>query len=112
LVTRKFLHSSLFMNFCIPHCPWIFVIFLHSSLGDAFHPCMRWRCWILSYDACELWISVNLDVGSNFCKFSHILAGYRMQSLMAAKSWLARMQPESRQRVTIGVAYVSVTGVN
>jgi hypothetical protein len=42
----------------------------------------------LSYDACELWISVNLDVGSNFCEFSHILAGSRMQPLMAAKSWL------------------------
>jgi hypothetical protein len=41
-----------------------------------------------SYDACELWISVNLDVGSNFCEFSHILAGSRMQPLMAAKSWL------------------------
>jgi hypothetical protein len=35
------LHSSLSMNFCIPHCPRIFVILLHSSLGDAFPPCMR-----------------------------------------------------------------------
>jgi hypothetical protein len=26
LVTRKFLHSSLSMNFCIPHCPLIFDI--------------------------------------------------------------------------------------
>jgi hypothetical protein len=42
---------------------------------------------------------VNLDVGSNLCEFSHILAG-------------SRMQPASRQQVTIGVAYVSVTGVN
>jgi hypothetical protein len=41
----------------------------------------------LSYDACEL-ISVNLDAGSNFCEFSHILAGSRMQPMMAAKSWL------------------------
>jgi hypothetical protein len=31
---------------------------------------------------------VNLDAGSNFCEFSHILAGSRMQPLMAAKSWL------------------------
>jgi hypothetical protein len=45
---------------------------------------VRWWCWILSYDACELWISVNLDAGSNFCEFSHILAGSRMQTLMAA----------------------------
>jgi hypothetical protein len=30
--------------------------------------------------------SVNLDVGSNFCEFSHILAGSRMHPLMAAKS--------------------------
>jgi hypothetical protein len=64
------------------------VILLHSSLGDAFPPCMRWWCWIFSYDACELWISVNLDAGSNFCEFSHILAGSRMQPLMAVKSWL------------------------
>jgi hypothetical protein len=64
------------------------VIFLHSALGDAFPPCMRWWWWILSYDACELWIFVNFDVGSNFCEFSHILAGSRMQPLMGAKSWL------------------------
>jgi hypothetical protein len=32
--------------------------------------------------------SVNLDAGSNFCEFSHILAGSSMQPLMAAKSWL------------------------
>jgi hypothetical protein len=43
----------------------------------------------LSYDACELWISVNLDAGSNFCEFSHILVGSGMQPLMAAKFWLA-----------------------
>jgi hypothetical protein len=36
----------------------------------------------------ELWISVNLDAGSNFCEFSHILTGSTMQPLMAAKSWL------------------------
>jgi hypothetical protein len=43
----------------------------------------------LSYDACELWISVNLDAGSNFCEFSHILAGSRMQPLMAANpGWI------------------------
>jgi hypothetical protein len=30
---------------------------------------------------------VNLDAGSNFCEFSYILAGSRMQPLMAAKSW-------------------------
>jgi hypothetical protein len=35
-----------------------------------------------------MWISMNLDAGSNFCEFSHILAGSRMQPLMAAKSWL------------------------
>jgi hypothetical protein len=64
------------------------VILLHSSLGDAFPRCVRWWCWILTYDACELWISVNLDAGSNFCEFSLILAGSRMQPLMAAKSWL------------------------
>jgi hypothetical protein len=31
---------------------------------------------------------VNLDAGSNFCEFSHIMAGSRMQPLMAGKSWL------------------------
>jgi hypothetical protein len=31
-----------------------------------------------------LWISVNLDDGSNFYEFSHILAGSRMQPLMAS----------------------------
>jgi hypothetical protein len=46
-----------------------------------------------------MWISANLDAGSSFCEFSHILAG-------------SRMQPASRQQVTIGVAYVSVTGIN
>jgi hypothetical protein len=60
-----------------------------------------------------MWISVNLDVGSNFCEFSHILAGSRMQppdgcQILAS----SRMQPASRQQVTVGVAYVSVTGVN
>jgi hypothetical protein len=33
-----------------------------------------------------MWISVNLDVGSNLCEFSHILVGSMMQPLMAAKS--------------------------
>jgi hypothetical protein len=84
LLVHEFLHSSLSMNFCIPPCPWIFVI----SLWDALPPCVRYWCWILSYDACELWISVNLNAGSNFCEFSHILAGSRMQPLMAAKSRL------------------------
>jgi hypothetical protein len=28
-----------------------------------------------------LWIYVNLDAGSNFCEFSHIMAGSRMQPL-------------------------------
>jgi hypothetical protein len=56
MVTRKFLHSSLSMNFCD------IVAFL----------LVRWWCWILSYDACELcgflWIwmldliSVNLVI--------------------------------------------------
>jgi hypothetical protein len=40
----------------------------------------------LSYDTCELWISVNLDAGFNFCEFSHSLTGSRMQPLMATKS--------------------------
>jgi hypothetical protein len=31
---------------------------------------------------------MNLDAGSNFYEFSHILAGSRMQPLMDAKSWL------------------------
>jgi hypothetical protein len=31
---------------------------------------------------------MNLDDGSNFCEFSHILVGSKMQPLMAAKSWL------------------------
>jgi hypothetical protein len=53
---------------------------------------------------------VNLDAGSNFFEFSHILAGSRMQALMAAKSF--RMQPASRQQVIVGVAYVFVTGIN
>jgi hypothetical protein len=39
---------------------------------------VRWWCWILPYDACELWISMNLDAGSNFYEFCHILAGSRM----------------------------------
>jgi hypothetical protein len=59
---------------CIPPCEMHFLF-------------VRWWCWILSYDA-WLWISVNLDAGSNFCEFSHILAGSRMQPLMTAKSWL------------------------
>jgi hypothetical protein len=42
---------------------------------------------------------MNLDAGSNFCEFSHILAG-------------SRMQQASRKLVTVGVAYVSVAGVN
>jgi hypothetical protein len=42
---------------------------------------------------------VNLDARYNFCEFSHILAG-------------SRMQPASRQQVTIGVAYICVTSVN
>jgi hypothetical protein len=42
---------------------------------------------------------VNLDVGSHFCEFNHILAG-------------SRMQTASRHQVIVGVAYVSVTGVN
>jgi hypothetical protein len=50
---------------------------------------------------------VNFDAGSNFCEFSHILAGSRMQPLMAAKSWLV---PGCRQQVTVEVAYISVTG--
>jgi hypothetical protein len=29
---------------------------------------------ILSYDAYELWISMNLDAESNLCELSHILA--------------------------------------
>jgi hypothetical protein len=50
-----------------------------------------------------LWIYVNSDAGYNFREFSHILAGSKMQPLMAAKSWL---DPD-----TVGVVYVSVTGV-
>jgi hypothetical protein len=42
---------------------------------------------------------VNLDAESNFCEFSHILTG-------------SRIQPTSRQQVTVRVAYASVTGVN
>jgi hypothetical protein len=62
-----------------------------------------------------MWISVNLDVGSNFCEFSHILAGSRMQPLMVAKSWLVpgcSQQAGSRQQAIVGVAYVSIMGVN
>jgi hypothetical protein len=79
MVTRKFLHSSLTMNFCdivaillvrcIPPCEMMMLNFV------------TWCMWIM-------WISVNLDAGSNFCEFGHILAGSRMQPLMAAKSWL------------------------
>jgi hypothetical protein len=50
------------------------------------HFVLVFRC--MSYDACEMWNSVDLDAGSNFCEFSHILAGSRMQPLMTAKSWL------------------------
>jgi hypothetical protein len=35
-----------------------------------------------------MWISVNLDAGSNFYEFNHILASSRMQPMMATKSWL------------------------
>jgi hypothetical protein len=63
------------------------VMLLHSSLWDVFPPCemmmLNFVIWCM-----ELWISVNLDAGSNFCEFSHILAGSRMQPLMAAKSGL------------------------
>jgi hypothetical protein len=31
---------------------------------------------------------MNLDAGSSFCEFSHILSVSRIQPLMAAKSWL------------------------
>jgi hypothetical protein len=92
-------------NFCIPLCPWIFAFllvheFLQSSLSMNFCDivafllvrCISSLCEMmmlnLSYDLCESWISVNLDTGSNCCEFSHILAGSRMQPLMAAKSWL------------------------
>jgi hypothetical protein len=73
---------------CIPPCEMHFLL-------------VRWWCWILSCDACELWISVNLDVefqdaAPDSCQ---ILDG-------------SRMQPASRQQVTVRVAYVSVTGVN
>jgi hypothetical protein len=57
-----------------------------------------------------LWIFVNLDVGSNFCEFSHILAGSRMQPW-----WLPNpgwFQDAAGKQVTVGVAYVSITGVN
>jgi hypothetical protein len=57
-----------------------------------------------------MWIYVNLDVGFNSYEFSHILASFRMQPLMAAKSWL--VSGCSRQQITVGVAYVSVTCVN
>jgi hypothetical protein len=53
---------------------------------------------------------VNLDVGFNSYEFSHILASFRMQPLMAAKSWL--VSGCSRQQITVRVAYVSVTCVN
>jgi hypothetical protein len=76
--TFAFLLAHEFLWYCcIPPCEMHFLL-------------VRWWCWIFSYDACELWISVNLDAESNFCEFSHILADFRMQPLMAAKSWLDR----------------------
>jgi hypothetical protein len=42
---------------------------------------------------------MNLDAGSNFYEFSHILAGSRMQPLMAAKSWLV---PRCSRQAGIG----------
>jgi hypothetical protein len=35
-----------------------------------------------------MWIFVNLDAASNFFEFSHILASFRMQPLMATKCGL------------------------
>jgi hypothetical protein len=58
---------------------------------------------------------MNLDAGSNFCEFSHILVGSRMQFLMGDDCQIpagSRMQPASRQHVTVGVPYVSAMGVN
>jgi hypothetical protein len=79
LLVHEFLHSSLSTNFCD-----IVAFLLGRCISSLYEMMMR----ILSYDACELWISVNLDVRSNFCEFSHILSGSRMQPPMAAKSWL------------------------
>jgi hypothetical protein len=60
-----------------------------------------------------MWISVNLDAGSTYCEFCHILVGSRMAGCSDGCQILAgsRMHPTSRQ-VTVGVAYVSVTGAN
>jgi hypothetical protein len=56
---------------------------------------------------------VNLDVGSIFYEFSHILDGSMMLPLDGCQILAgSRMQPASRQQVTVGVAYVSVIGVN
>jgi hypothetical protein len=56
---------------------------------------------------------VNLDAGSTYCEFCHILVGSRMAGCSDGCQILAgsRMHPTSRQ-VTVGVAYVSVTGAN
>jgi hypothetical protein len=56
---------------------------------------------------------VNLDAGSNFCEFSHILSWFQDAAPDGCQILAgSRMQPASRQQVTIGVAFVSVIGVN
>jgi hypothetical protein len=50
-------------NFCIPPCPWIFVILLHTSLWNAFPPCemmmlnfVIWCMWIVDFCEFGCWI--------------------------------------------------------
>jgi hypothetical protein len=51
-------------------------------------------------------------VMSPCCGGCHILAGSRMQPWVAAKTWLVLGMPPTTGKVTVGVATVSVTGVN
>jgi hypothetical protein len=88
MVLKKFLHSSLSLEFCDIVVKLVNYVVILLSSQWCFFTCemmmlnfVIWCMWIM-------WISVNLDVGSNFCNFCHILTGSRMQPLMATKSWL------------------------
>jgi hypothetical protein len=76
---------------------------------------LRWSCWILSYDACELceflWIWMQDLISANFV-ISWLVPGWQNAAPNGCQVLAgSRMQPASRQ-VIVGVAYVSVMSVN
>jgi hypothetical protein len=108
-------------NFCCPPCPWIFAFLLvHEFL---------WYCCI---PPCEMHFLFMWDDDAKFCNMMHVNCGFPwiwmldlisvnlviFWLLLGCRPWWcqilagSRMQPASRQQVTVGVAYVSVTGVN